>query len=145
MAMKLEEHGNGQHWRRRRREWCGGGGGGRDIRLLVGRHVGVLLLVVSEDGGEVGTIFVVEMVENGRRAKVRHGASLRFEIFHRRCNSIHGMVGWRGSDMQGKGRDGTGPRDGGGRVRKVVGGHIDSASVQYLLRGRTVVWPMSDI
>lgn len=120
----------------------GGGGGGRDIRLLVGRHVGVLLLVVSEDGGEVGTIFVVEMVENGRRAKVRHGASLRFEIFHRRCNSIHGMVGWRGSDMQGKGRDGTGPRDG---VRKVVGGHIDSASVQYLLRGRTVVWPMSEI
>lgn len=97
--------------------WSGGGGGGggeggrrgggRDIRLLVGRHVGVLLLVVSKDGGEVGTVFVVEMVENGRRAKVRHGASLRFEIFHRRWNSIHGGLEGLRYAGEGTGRDVT--------------------------------------
>lgn len=99
--------------------WSGGGGGGgeggrrgggRDIRLLVGRHVGVLLLVVSKDGGEVGTVFVVEMVENGRRAKVRHGASLRFEIFHRRCNSIHGGLEGLRYAGEGTGRDGAAGR-----------------------------------
>ena len=70
-------------------------GCGMDVRLLVGRHGCGFLLFVFEDGGEVGTVFGIEVFEDGRLVISRHSS---FEIFPHTASE----VGWRGSAMQGK-------------------------------------------
>lgn len=46
---------------------------------------------------------------------------LRFASKSFTAAGTQSMVGWRGSDMQGTGRDGTGPRDGGRQGEKSRG------------------------